>query len=645
MKLSLELRVLATLVLFTTLTHAISENNNAKFLLNKHHIPIDQIDTLAHLEDVHVKFKTLDIGSDEITLVLLPSGDLEARKGYNIELGKGEKECAAGSFTNSINKIGWDKLNIRTKGNCGSLGSFFAAGWIEGYLTGYQIEDYLHDLFQTDPDEDYDAFRVLYADIYNATKIKAEHISHHEGKDKDRKKLWGTIVLFIAQFQGIYSGAKVRRPQADLITLPNLLLLNSNGEKGEIMDILPDVYGDNPEKVETLVASFLQLKSSMTRKNRKEETNLLDELYLKHRTNDPKKLWMLRLMDSHCSVLFKLIRDKENKIVNVIGSHGTWDDFTDMLKIVKSYDLTALKYQGSEGEKHSRKLLFPSYPGCITSQDDFYVNDNGLVVTETTIDILDRKIYDDKLKKEDYFPSFFRLSVANFLGKDAEEWTKWFGMINTGTYNSQWMLLNTDLVGKAFSSQMLFPKTFWVLEQIPGNIKVEDLTDTLNDNGYWSSYNIPYFPEHYQDAGYDQVMSLTHSDEYSYEKTPRRILFDQLQKNVNNVDDMMKVIRFNNWDSAKIDEADESNTQQDPGDTIAARYDILDDHDLQYYFGETDAKVIDYHMAKSMSFKAVSGPTHGGNLKPFKFPDDIYAKLKGIPQEYKFKWELFTFNE
>jgi len=60
-----------------------------------------------------------------------------------------------------------------------------------------------------------------------------------------------------------------------------------------------------------------------------------------------KKLWLKRLANSHCSVLFKTVRDDDGNVEDVLASHGTWDDFGDMMKMVKNYNFM-LKMPGSD---------------------------------------------------------------------------------------------------------------------------------------------------------------------------------------------------------------------------------------------------------------------------------------------------------
>jgi hypothetical protein len=46
---------------------------------------------------------------------------------------------------------------------------------------------------------------------------------------------------------------------------------------------------------------------------------------------------------------------------------------------------------------------------------------------------------------------------------------------------------------KFIPGQQLSNDTLWVLEQIPGFTKAHDLTYELIKQGYWASYNLPFF--------------------------------------------------------------------------------------------------------------------------------------------------------
>ena len=84
--------------------------------------------------------------------------------------------------------------------------------------------------------------------------------------------------------------------------------------------------------------------------------------------------------------------------------------------------------------------------------------------------------------------------VANRLATDAPTWAAHFSRYNSGTYNNNWMVLDYN---KFSPGQKLEKDTFWVVEQVPGTIVAEDQTAYLVENGYYASYNVPFYvPKH-----------------------------------------------------------------------------------------------------------------------------------------------------
>ena len=65
--------------------------------------------------------------------------------------------------------------------------------------------------------------------------------------------------------------------------------------------------------------------------------------------------------------------------------------------------------------------------------------------------------------------------------------------------NNQWMVLDSAKFdpGAALPAADLF----WVAEQIPGKIVAADMTATLTGQGFWPSYNIPFFKEIFDLSG------------------------------------------------------------------------------------------------------------------------------------------------
>lgn len=123
---------------------------------------------------------------------------------------------------------------------------------------------------------------------------------------------------------------------------------------------------------------------------------------------------------------------------------------------------------------------FSSYPGCLSSTDDFYITNNKLMVTETTLEVIDINLYESVKKEENYIPNFMRVNSATFFSKNAKEWIDSFSFYNSGTYSSQWMVLDY----KVFEKLKLNPSNnvknlLWVLEQTPGGLISHDVSEYL----------------------------------------------------------------------------------------------------------------------------------------------------------------------
>jgi hypothetical protein len=83
-----------------------------------------------------------------------------------------------------------------------------------------------------------------------------------------------------------------------------------------------------------------------------------------------------------------------------------------------------------------------SYPGLISSTDDYYFTDSGLVVEDTTIEILDQSLYDlvEEFPLKPHIPNFMHIMAVNRLANSGSDWAERYSKMNTGTYIAQWMV-------------------------------------------------------------------------------------------------------------------------------------------------------------------------------------------------------------
>merc|ERR1719272_1218137 len=87
-------------------------------------------------------------------------------------------------------------------------------------------------------------------------------------------------------------------------------------------------------------------------------------------------------------------------------------------------------------------IAMSSYPGCIGSTDNFYMMNSGIVVADTTLEILNPTVYDRiaEFPANTHLPDFMHIMVANKMSRTANQWTTLFSERNSGTGNAQWLV-------------------------------------------------------------------------------------------------------------------------------------------------------------------------------------------------------------
>nr|CAD7204539.1 unnamed protein product [Timema douglasi] len=142
-----------------------------------------------------------------------------------------------------------------------------------------------------------------------------------------------------------------------------------------------------------------------------------------------------------------------------------------MLRVLKKYNFGFRRLGDQNFTVPGRSVSFSSYPGTILSNDDFYITSAGLVTQETTIGNSNASLW-SHVKPVGQVLEFARVLVANRLGHCGRSWSKIFSLYNSGTYNNQWMIVDYNRFKPGTKRSQLKDNLLWVLEQIPGYIKV-----------------------------------------------------------------------------------------------------------------------------------------------------------------------------
>jgi len=514
-------------------------------------------------------------------------------KGYDIKIfaahlsqPNGLNWVAKARYQNFVNKTGWAFVEVESKTTWPDEMQAYAAGMAEGYLTKDLIYDFWRNTIENYCDDKPKVCRY----IQKFVSQNVEWTAKSAQKNKAINPYWYQVNLFIQQFEGLFNGFQ----KAANGTIPAKLTRN---------DLL---WINILEDIDDLA-------------------NALDP----NPTRDPTDTM------GHCSVLLKLIGNRD-----LFSSHVTWTKYQTMLRVIKRYNL-AYKTSSTPGSPTvpAAEISFSSYPGMLHSMDDFYIASSGLFVTETTIENYNRDLW-AKLKPTNTLFAGLRAMISNRLATDGNSWTTYFSRYNSGTYNNQWMIVNYNLFEP---TKPIKDGLLWVLEQLPGKIVAKDVTSVLKSQGYWASYNTPYFNEIFEASG-SPTMVKKYGDFYSYENAPRAKIFARDQGKVTDLDSMMKLMRYNDFQNDPLSRCNCS-PPYSAENAISSRNDLNPANGTypikalgHRSSGSTDMKVTNLDLLLLQQFVAWGGPAFDP-LPPFQWSKTDFKDLPhhGMPDKFEFE--------
>jgi len=556
------------------------------------------------------------------------------------KLGPDEVQVAWVKYNNTVKKNGWAYLSAATTKDARVSRELkmYAAGFLEGLSSAQQIRDFQHNanmLIASDENRHHAMgnIRAMFNKNINTIvklgDMKSGSILSDANAPKDA--WWKQARYSLVQAWGLLDAynRQVDQVKGKPMSMVDLMILNSDGETPELemaydMEeaLLRQSEHDDPSDDDSGKV-FLQRKTEHTthtkpharkagrQELRKEEMKTLNE-----------KVWLkIKRADGRCSALVRLTKDNSDLMVG----HTTFSDYSEMTRVFKHYDFPL-------GDGVSQKMTFSSYPGVMGSTDDYYIMDSGVVVTETTISMLTDEPYDKLQDNGTQVPDFMRIMMSNRLAKTATDWVDLMKSSATGTYSSQWMVVDY----KGFTpGKPLKNGTLMVIEQAPGVSHISDATTFLQSQGYWGSENRAWFKD-VRDAIGSTEATEVHGALFSADKNPRARIFEASAPQVQSLVDMRTEMRRNRYPNEIAHGG--ANT---PDHAIAARGDL----DAKYPDpnGAVDAKVTNFCMAKRLMADAISGPTHD-TQKPFNWKDangkQLFPKAPhdGMPDYWNFDW-------
>jgi len=556
---------------------------------------------------------------------------------------------AWGHYVDEIDKHGWSELYVDTS-DSKSLSNdvtMYAAGYIEGILTCIRMSQFYannHILLIKDEVTHHalGSLKTLFQDEINYLKAKSNILPHLLAREPD-DAYWKQARYLLFQLWGLLDGYNYAAAHFKVHTLSllDMILLNSNAEIQDMMEayaplalsdrtqaqmppttgVMPSINGlamleklqrTTKQKRRKLRGGFSAdstLSSSVSHNN-----NTRTDTSSSPPDDDPlsDQAWEKRLQrDGHCSAFIRVTAGDADLLVG----HTTWNDYSEMTRIFKYYNFP-LPGAGTA----STLVAMSSYPGIITSTDDFYMMDSGLVVMDTTIEVLDVSLFD---KVQDFpaaphIPNFVHIMASNRLAKTASHWAELFQTaINTGTYNAQWLVVDYN---NFVPHKPVADNTLWVLETIPGAMHAEDLTHILRKDRYWASFNRPYFDTIREESGH-AAAERSHGQMYSWHDNPRAKIFRASSEGIESLFEIRGLMTRNMYPYTPV-------VPIEPGHEISARMDLSRAQPIPN--GGIDAKVVNRCLFKLRHCQAISSPSHASQ-KPFSWKIDGKEVFPGWP--------------
>jgi len=412
---------------------------------------------------------------------------------------------------------------------------FERGGWIYVHLEGAP-----HDI-------GYQHGFLLAPEIADGFAAASLEMTHNSNRDWDffrraaREMLWPKIdPEYQAELQGIVEGLRARQVKLDLY---DIVALNAFMELGDYYVPWLDKQTSGHNKVKESAAPAPH--------------------------------------EGHCSAF--VATGSYTKDHQIVMAHNNWTSYLEGARWKIIFDIVP---------QTGYAMLMDGYPGVIVSDDDFGVNSNGLMVTETTI--TDFHGWDPNGKAE-----FVRARKAFQYAGSIDEYVKIMLDGNNGGYANDWLLADRKTNEIARFELGLKHSKVW-----------------RTKDGYFVGSNFASDPDVLKDETTFDVTNLAAS------ANARHVRWDELMAaNMGKIDTTLA-------EGFLADHYD-SYTRQTGANrrTLCGHGDAATPGDPGYAakpynpFGAVEGKVMDAHMAQTMSFVARIGHPCGTDFKSQPFLD------------------------
>ena len=400
--------------------------------------------------------------------------------GYTYDTGA----AACGMFLDTNDASGWMNLHVEASNANTDEVMAYAAGIVEGYLNQGLYKYYKRNTW-TNLCNDFVKCdgKELPSNVVEWFKENCRWVVNEVDKAAGGTAFaWGAKMV-LEQMKGIVDGHNRATSSAEAITLEDLWLIHSRSEVFDVFRKLNAKPATEEPFIERHGTSFVTKGTG---------------------TND------------------------------LFVAHSSWRSYGDSIKVSKRY---RIPFHNEYSTIQRRSLS--GYPLLLHSDEGMTITDQAIVVTATTIAIAKADLY-SAMKTQGY-PHWFRELVANQISHSGTEWIANYEKESTGGCGVEYTVV--DMKKFAYGEDLL-PNTVMVVDDIPGSIVAEDVTEHVEQHNYFGSFDVPYNADIYQKAGYPGLAGQ-YPEMYSYISARSQILKERAPKAVSR-ESVRDLIRYNN---------------------------------------------------------------------------------------------------
>ncbi|XP_011700719.1 PREDICTED: putative phospholipase B-like lamina ancestor [Wasmannia auropunctata] len=449
--------------------------------------------------------------------------------------------AARAYYKTGIYESGWSIIEIETSSKYPDTVQAYAAGLLEGSLTWQMIHHHWHNTVNVVCEKWADECQKLMQFLRENTVIVRERAERLAETDP----FWHMVRLFYVQLDGLEAGWKfaVRRSRQTVeMNKEHFLWLAMAAD-------LPDL-----ERVLNGSESYRDYIKGM--------------IFLKN-----------------------LPREGQNPLVAI--GHTTAAPYAKMLRLLKKYTfgyhvLPISKTRPTSTSVPSRSIIMSSYPGALSSHDEFYLTqgeNHELIIAGTPLTMTNRSLW-NFMNAKDQVMSSAGVMAANRLAINGESWSRSMSLQNGIDVARQWVTLE--------------PRNgvVWLVEQLPELVRTADISEQFaGADVLWAIGEVHL-------AETNVVINEKENNDMAKSEPVVR-----LQSNITTTEHFRRLMRGYNHEKSTI-------KNEDSAQILTNRED-LERVDLP--FGIIDMKIVLADADGVESFEVTSGPSMLDNTQPFRW--------------------------